>query len=233
MKTLLSLGDCNTRGFKETYTNAYPEKLAKMLNLNVINCGCTMSTTREGVRFFDDSFDSNISLITIQYGLVDSWKTFRFAPYSLYYPDTFWRKIIRKFIKKIKKIGRFLKLKRWLGEVSVVSINEYKTNIRSIIETATNTPIILIETFPNHDAARNTAIKEYNKSLHAIAANYSNVKVISVYSHFLKHLDSYYFDQTHINSSGHSFVAKELKNVYESVFRAKYDIKNTLQGVNL
>jgi glycosyltransferase involved in cell wall biosynthesis len=133
MGTLLSLGDCNTLGFQQAYKNAYPEQLAKLLGLDVLNCGCTMSTTREGLRFFYDNFTSNITLITIQYGLVDSWKTFRNAPYVLYYPNTFLRKIGRKIVKKFKKIGRILQFKNDFQSVNFIPLDLSKSRYNLFI----------------------------------------------------------------------------------------------------
>ena len=213
MHKLLSLGDCNTQGIGSSAYDAYPEKLAKRLKASLLNGGNTMSTTREGVRFFQDNFTPDVKIITIQYGLVDSWKTFRYAPYVLYYPDSRWRKFARKVAKKFKKIGRSLKLKALLGEVGVVPLDEYASNICSIIEAAKTTPVILIETIPNQETHRNEAIRSYNKRLEDIAKRYPQVYVLKTYEAFEKNMDGYYLDQTRINHSGHEFLVKELESL--------------------
>ena len=74
---ILFLGDCNTLGTPEIKGNAYPEQLKMHLNIEVINCGHTMSTTREGLEYFKEKFNTEIDILCIQYGLVDSWLTFK------------------------------------------------------------------------------------------------------------------------------------------------------------
>ncbi len=106
MSNILALGDCNTLGVKYLKENAYPEMFAKALEKTVENCGFTMSTTHEMLYFFENFKEQEKEIVLIQYGLVDSWKTFKYAPYVLYYPDNKIRKIFRKIVKKYKKIAK-------------------------------------------------------------------------------------------------------------------------------
>ena len=130
---VLALGDCNTLGDVEYKNNSFVERFGKLANMKVKNCGYTMSTTREMLHFFEKFYHKDLDTILIQYGLVDSWKTFIYSPYVLYYPDNFFRKIARKFTKKYKKIARKLNLNQKFGEKFVVSLDEYEKNIESII----------------------------------------------------------------------------------------------------
>jgi len=115
MLKLLSIGDCNTLGIGSSEYNSYPERFSRQLKADCMNKGHTMCTTREGVHYFNDFYNDSFDLVTIQYGLADSWKTISHAPYVLYYPDSFLRKLGRKLSKKYKKIAKKLGLKRWLG----------------------------------------------------------------------------------------------------------------------
>ncbi|MBE0491400.1 MAG: SGNH/GDSL hydrolase family protein [Sulfurospirillum sp.] len=217
MKTLLSLGDCNTLGIHENYKNAYPEKFANMINHKCINCGFTMSTCKEGLNFFNDTFNDQTQVLTIQYGLVDSWNTFKYSPYILYYPDNFLRKILRKIIKKYKKICRKWYLHKFFGEKNVISKNEYYNNISSILMQCKNQRIILIDTVPNLDTTRNNNIKIYNKILDDIALKYPNCRRLYLYDYFLNNTKKLYLaDGTHINNLGHNYIAEQLKELYEN-----------------
>eukprot|EP00481_Brizalina_sp_1-RS-2013_P002882 TRINITY_DN7670_c0_g1_i1.p1 TRINITY_DN7670_c0_g1~~TRINITY_DN7670_c0_g1_i1.p1 ORF type:complete len:103 (+),score=8.74 TRINITY_DN7670_c0_g1_i1:102-410(+) len=100
---VLALGDCNTLGIDNLENNSYPERFAKKYNCDIINCGYTMTTTNEAKYFFDKYYNNYVDVVLIQYGVVDSWKTFKYSPYVLYYPDNILRKIARKIVKKYKK----------------------------------------------------------------------------------------------------------------------------------
>ena len=130
MSDILALGDCNTLGIKNLKENAYPEMFAKALGKTVYNCGFTMSTTYEMLNFFEDYKEKGKEIILIQYGLVDSWKTFKYAPYVLYYPDNFMRKIFRKIVKKYKKTAKKTGLNRLLGVSNVVDLDTYEKNLK-------------------------------------------------------------------------------------------------------
>jgi len=217
MASILALGDCNMSGDKLFHKNAYAERFADKIKKTLKNAGYTMSTTREMKYFFNDFFQEETEIILIQYGLVDSWKTFKYAPYVLYYPDSRIRKIYRKLVKKYKKTAKSLGLNRWLGEMNVVPLEEYAQNIRYVIEKADDKKIVLIETIPNKQKFRNSEIMHYNKVLHTIAKEYRNVEVLSLYDDFIDKMDEYYLDQTHMNEQAYRFVANKLLRVYEKM----------------
>ncbi|MDD3342491.1 MAG: GDSL-type esterase/lipase family protein [Sulfurospirillaceae bacterium] len=218
LKTILSLGDCNTLGINENHQNAYPEKFAQAINHPCLNCGYTMSTTREGKHFFNAFNHPNVSIITIQYGLVDSWSTFKYSPYVLYYPETFGRKIGRKIVKKYKKICKSLGLNSLFGTKKVVPLEEYIANIEAIIQASTATMIILIDTIPNKETYRNESIQHYNQALSQLAMRYKHCYKLDIYETFSKKMELLYSDDTHMNDLGHQLVTQKLVELYENSF---------------
>ena len=212
MSGLLALGDCNTLGVKDLKGDAYPEKFAAALDKRIDNCGFTMSTTREMLHFFKDHTGEQKELILIQYGLVDSWKTFRYAPYVLYYPESSVRKIFRKVVKKYKKIAKKIGLNGLLGVRSVVPIEEYERNIRNVIEQTTS-KIFLIETIPHQETSRNSEIMRYNTVLLRLSKEYDHVYYVPLYDDFLGKKE-YYLDNTHMNQKGYEEVTKKLLSLY-------------------
>jgi len=215
-KKILFLGDCNTLGTPEIEGKAYPEQLARQLNIEVINCGHTMSTTREGLEYFKEKFNTDIDLLCIQYGLVDAWLTFKYAPYVLYYPDSKWRKIGRKFTKKFKKLCKKFGLNESNGTQNVVPLEEYLRNILWMHKHSPNTPVILIDTVPNKDTTRNTEIKRYNQALSNLSEQYPHVFKLSIYHDFEGSQKHHYIDPTHISPVGHAFVANKLFTLIQS-----------------
>jgi len=213
MSKILALGDCNTLGVKYLKNNAYPERFAKAVNKTVDNCGFAMSTTNEMLHFFQDFKDNETEIILIQYGLVDSWKTFKYAPYVLYYPDNKIRKIFRKIVKKYKKTAKKIGLNRLLGVSNVVALETYKNNIESIIQQSKDCTIFLISTIPNLDTSRNSEIIRYNQVLLQLSKNYPHVHFIDVYNDFVDRSD-YYLDNTHINESGYELITQKILSVY-------------------
>lgn len=213
---LLALGDCNTQGDTHYRNNSFPEKFAKKINATVQNCGYTMSTTRE-MQYFAKEYLPDADIILIQYGLVDSWKTFKYAPYVLYYPDNFLRKIARKFAKKYKKIARKCGLNKTLGENSVVPIDQYKINIENIISNNKDKTFILIDTVPNKDFSRNDEIKKYNRTLEEISQAYQNVQHLKLFEIFINSMDKYYLDETHINGDGYDAITNQLLELFDNI----------------
>lgn len=208
---ILSVGDCNTEGIDNLKFNSYPERLASILDLQVINCGYTMTTTREGLLLFNKNYDEDVDIVTIQFGLVDSWKTFKYSPYVLYYPDNIFRKISRKIVKKIKKIAKTIKLNDLLGLKNVVDIHEYENNIKDMIEKIDkNKKILLIETIPNKELYRNNEILKYNNILKKLSENYNNCIYVDIYKDFINNFDQWYYDSTHINSIGYDFISNKI-----------------------
>lgn len=213
---ILALGDCNTQGDTHYKNNSFPEKFAEKINAKVQNCGYTMSTTIE-MQHFAKEYLSDADIILIQYGLVDSWKTFKYAPYVLYYPENFLRKIARKFTKKYKKIARKCGLNKTLGENNVVPIEQYKTNIENIITDNSNKTFILIDTVPNKDISRNDEIEKYNRALKEISNRHKNVYHLKLFEIFMDKMDEYYLDNTHINGRGYDAIANLLLELFQNI----------------
>jgi len=213
MAKILALGDCNTLGIQHLKGNSYPERFAKKIGKNVHNCGFTMSTTNEMLHFFKDFKKDDTEIILIQYGLVDSWKTFKYAPYVLYYPDNPIRKIFRKIIKKYKKTAKNIGLNKLLGVSNVVDVESYKNHIESVILRSQNCKIFLISTIPNIDKTRNSEIIRYNEVLSQLAIKYAHVHYVEVYNDFLGHQE-YYLDNTHMNDTGYEIISQKLLSVY-------------------
>jgi lysophospholipase L1-like esterase len=214
MSKILALGDCNTLGVQHLKGNVYPELFAKALNKTVDNYGFTMSTTNEMLHFFQNFKDNETEIILIQYGLVDSWKTFKYAPYVLYYPDNKIRKFFRKIVKKYKKIAKKIGLNKLLGVSNVVALEEYESNIESVIQQAQDCTIFLIDTIPNLDISRNSEIMRYNQVLFRLSEQYTYVHYVEVYNDFLNKPD-YYLDATHMNEKGYDVITQKILSIYQ------------------
>lgn len=213
MSTILALGDCNTLGVKDLRGNAYPEKFASALGETVDNCGFTMSTTYEMLHFFEEFEVQEKEIILIQYGLVDSWKTFKYAPYVLYYPDNSVRKIFRKIVKKYKKIAKKIGLNKLLGVSNVVALDIYENNIKSVLEKTQNSTVLLVDTIPNLDISRNSEIVKYNQVLSRLSTQYAHVHYVEVCNDFLDKPE-YYLDNTHMNEQGYECITQKILSVY-------------------
>jgi lysophospholipase L1-like esterase len=213
MAEILALGDCNTLGVQENRYNTYAEKVAALLGKSVKNCGYTMSTSREMQYFFQDFYTKKTEIILCQYGLVDSWKTFKYAPYVLYYPDNGIRKILRKIVKKYKKTAKQIGLNSLLGVENVVPLEEYTQNIRNMIESAQKSDVFLIDTVPNMDTSRNDEIQRYNSVLQTLAQEYEHVIYVAIYDCFLNRAE-YYLDATHLNAKGYELISKKILDLY-------------------
>ena len=210
MKKILAIGDCNTLGSNELANDSYPERLGSYYKAEVINTGLTMSTSREGIELLKHHFDDDVDCVTIQFGLADSYKTFKYAPYIPYYPDNIVRKQIRRLVKKYKKISRRVGLSKRLGEVNVVPFEEYRDNYRKMIESTQGKLVILLETIPNQITWRNSEIVRYNGIIRQLAAEYPNCIFIELYDHFLKRFNDFYLDPTHSNEKGYNFIAEQI-----------------------
>lgn len=223
MSKILALGDCNTLGAGEFKYQSYPERFAKYINASIKNCGYTMSTTREMLYFAKENIE-DADIVFIQYGLVDSWKTFKYSPYVLYYPDNIMRKYYRKLVKKYKKICKTIGLNRIFGTENVVPDREYRDNIESLIREYPNKLFILIDTIPNKALWRNKEIIRYNKILEDISIENENTFYLKIYNFFLENFDVYYLDKTHINERGYEFILSQLVKVYENINKNKFSI---------
>lgn len=210
MKNILALGDCNTLGIGTLRYNGYPERTARKLGLGVTNLAYTMATTREGLFLFRENMDDNTGLILIQFGLVDSYLTFRYAPYVLYYPDNPVRKQWRSIVKKYKKLCRRWGFNRVFGTREVVGPREYEQNLSVLVSRAENTQVLLVETIPHKQRQRNENIQRYNGIMKRVASRYGHVKVVELFDLFLSRLDTFYLDETHCNSRGHDFITDRI-----------------------
>jgi len=211
---ILALGDCNTKGIEECYNNAYPELLAKKLHADVLNIGHTMATTREGVELFNEVKDQYFDIVLISFGLTDSWKTFKYAPYVLYYPDNPRRKLLRKIVKKFKKIGKKLNFIELLGEESVVPEKEYIENIQYIIKHFKDSKIFILDTLPKKEEYRNVSIKKYNLLLD-LFVKFDNVIRIELYDYFDVHRELF-LDKTHLNTKGYEYISEQIFDTIEN-----------------
>lgn len=205
---ILALGDCNTLGIEDCYKNAYPEMLAKALNAEVKNLGHTMATTREAIELFNEVKDEDFDIVLISFGLTDSWKTFKHAPYVLYYPDSIWRKFLRKIVKKFKKIGKKLNFMKFLGEESVVPEKEYIENLQYIVNHLTKSKVFILDTLPKKEEYRNVSIKKYNMLLDSFTGS-KNVTRIKLYDYFDQHRELF-VDKTHLNKQGYEYIRDKI-----------------------
>lgn len=222
---VLALGDCNTLGAGELKNKSYPERFAASINASIKNCGYTMSTTREMQYFVKDNIQ-NADIVLIQYGLVDSWKTFKYSPYVLYYPDNTFRKYYRKLVKKYKKICKSIGLNKLLGVENVVPDKEYKNNIEHLIKRFPDKFFILVDTIPNKALWRNGEIVRYNKIIEDIAVRNLNANYLKIYDIFLNNFDYYYLDKTHINDTGYNFISLQLIELYNNLKNKNDNEKN-------
>ncbi|SPL72625.1 SGNH/GDSL hydrolase family protein [Acinetobacter stercoris] len=204
----VSLGGCNTIGEVSNFGRAYPDLIAQTKGWNLENYGYTMSSTREGLQFFNLKNCSTADVISIQYGGVDSWLTFKGSPFALYYPDSPWRKFYRKIIKKIKKIARKLKWHRIVGSENVVPKDEYRRNIQHIIDHSQAKIILLVDTYPNKDMSRENRIIEYNKILEELS-DQKRVFHVKNYNILKKNMTDYFEDSTHLSELGQKIVAAQ------------------------
>jgi lysophospholipase L1-like esterase len=216
IQKILAIGDCNTLGADQLGVKSFPERLGALIGAEVINLGHTMATTREGVNILRDSSLDDVDCVFIQFGLVDSYKTFKFSPYILYFPDNFLRKQIRSVVKKYKKICRKIGLNKYLGEINVVPIDEYEDNIRRMIEQAIPRTVVLIDTIPSKRLELNDEIRRYNNKLTSICQQYPNCLKVDLEVFFEQNLENYYLDQTHCNAVGCDFIAQKIREALET-----------------
>jgi lysophospholipase L1-like esterase len=207
---LLALGDCNTLGTIELEPFAYPVLLGQRLGARTVNCGHTMSTVREGWEYARRKLSAETGYLTIQFGQVDAWLTFRGAPYVLNYPDNFMRRALRKFVKKFKKMARKAGVHRWLGEANVVSQAEYRARLMDIIELARqrspHVRICLVATPPSLMEDRNPRIETYNQILKQVA-DACGCMFVDAYSIFHGKPEMF-VDPIHLNKEAHAWVAQ-------------------------
>jgi len=209
-KKLLAVGDCNTLGAGRLEKRSFPERFATLAGVQVKNVGHTMATTREGIHLLRN-FVTEADWVFIQFGLVDSYKTFKYSPYVLYYPDNLLRKSLRSLVKKYKKTCKKLGLNKSLGEVNVVDIEEYKENVSQMITIARPKTVFLLDTVPNKQLWRNSEIKRYNNILTQLNEEHDNCIKIDLFDIFIENLDNFYMDETHCNEAGYNCIAKRIQ----------------------
>lgn len=207
----IAYGDCNTEGLREAPLALWPERVAIGLGLTLTNCGHTMSTTRELGRYAISHPPQGYDLAMVQYGLVDSWLTFRGAPYVLYYPDNPLRKLARKLVKKLKKRARQWHWHERLGAVEQVPEAEYRQRLEALVQSAPQTPFVLVDTAPNMDLPRNPRIQRYNAILAQVAASYDHVVYVATYDLlWQQRQQALMADGTHLTAIGHQLVAEQV-----------------------
>jgi lysophospholipase L1-like esterase len=209
MQKIVAIGDCNTLGSGKCEKKGYPEKVGASLGVQVVNRGHTMATSREGIYFLQEEV-ATADYVLIQFGLVDSYMTFKYSPYVLYYPDNFFRKNLRALTKKFKKVCRNRGLNKAIGEINIVPADEYEHNIRSMVELASPRRVMLIDTVPNRQLERNGEIERYNTILDTIANNYEFCTKVDLYADFINGLDTLYADSTHCNDEGYNLIAEKI-----------------------
>ena len=208
MNSCIAFGDCNTEGVKGYHEPVWPERVAEHFAMALTNCGHTMSTTRELLRYAAAFPPGSYQLAFVQYGLVDSWLTFRGAPYVLYYPDSPRRKLARKLVKKLKKWARRFHLQERWGEVEQVPLDEYLGNIERVVRSAPDTRFVLVATPPNLDEPRNPRIERYNRGLQQMAAREPNAVLADAFQQLWQHRATVLMsDGTHLTADGHRIVA--------------------------
>lgn len=209
-RILLSLGDCNTEGIAETKDVAYPWLVARRLGVPVKNCGLAMATIREGWEHAQRQLSADTGYLTIQFGLVDSWLTFRGAPYVLYYPDNPGRRLLRKLVKKFKKTARNLGVHKRLGEAHVVSPEEYQSRLTAIIQLArqrsADIRIALIATAPTIVPDRNPGIEKFNGVMRRVAEE-QRCRYVDGFTPFVGKPDLI-LDSVHLNREAHATLAE-------------------------
>lgn len=215
----VAYGDCNTEGLKGEHFPLWPNIVCESMAIELTNCGHTMSTTRELLQYNHSFPASHYAFAFIQYGLVDSWLTFRGAPYVLYYPDYPLRKLARKLVKKLKKLARVWQLQKKLGAVEQVPPSEYRDNICDVIASAEHTRFVLVATPPNLDETRNARIKRYNQVLAQIAEAHEHVLFVDTYDDLWAHRDfAFMGDGTHLTVVGHERVAEKVRKAIKDAW---------------
>lgn len=207
---ILAIGDCITSGVGHCLNNSYPEKIGIALDIPVKNFGRAMFSSREGLALLKDKDSDEVDCIFIQFGLKDAYKTFKYSPNIPYYPDNFLRKKVRKVVKKYKKTCRKIGLNKLLGEVNVISEQEYRHNVSLMVELCKGKQVILPEIIPHQESYRNTSIQQYNTILEQIAKNNDNCLLIKLYDDFLQKMPEYYLDMVHPNELGYSFISEKI-----------------------
>jgi lysophospholipase L1-like esterase len=221
MKGILAVGDCITRGIKHCFENSYPEQVGRALNIPVKNCGRAMCSSKEGIFMLEDNDSHEFDYVFIQFGLKDAYSTFKYSPNILYYPDNFFRKQVRKIVKKYKKACKKNGLNNLLGEVCVVPEQEYRNNVSLMVERCKSKLVVLPEIIPHQEIARNNSIQRYNTILEDIAKTHDNCIFVRLFDDFLKKMPQYYLDMGHPNEFGYSYISGKILEHLDEVAMKK------------
>lgn len=210
----IAYGDCNTEGIRQFTGRLWAQRVADALDMPLTNCGHTMSTTRELRHYAQHYPPSQYRVAMIQYGLVDSWLTFRGAPYVLYYPDSPRRRLARKMVKKLKKWARRFHLQARLGAVEQVPLEEYLSTLRAVVKSAPKTLFVLVGTAPNLDDTRNPRIRRYNAALKELAGRCDNTLYVNAFDEIWALRETTLMrDGTHLTDEGHALLADKVISV--------------------
>ncbi len=204
---LVAVGDCNTCGISvpaagRTILQKTAEGLARTgVRCSLQDLGQGMATSREGVaRMTRDALPADVGLVN--FGLVDSWVTSIPGIYIPYFPDNWVRKWSRKILKSIKRRLRADRIRRYVPFGPVVPLQEYETNIRSIMARLwclnPSAVIVLWGTAPvQSNETRNSNIQRYNERLRSIARDSNCIYIDTVaVLESIKNVDLY-VDEVH------------------------------------
>jgi lysophospholipase L1-like esterase len=216
MKGILAVGDCVALGTADCLGNSYPERIGRALDTQVSNRSKGMCTSREGKALLRDNLTNEFDCVILQFGLVDAYTTFKYAPYIPYYPDSMFRKTIRNIVKKFKKLCRKYGLHERFGEDNVISEAEYRANFQHLIRLCENRLVIIPETIPHLDTFRNPHIKRYNKALEDIALENEHCCFVRLFDNFLSSQSLFYLDKGHPNNTGYTHITDEVLRSLEN-----------------
>ena len=225
---ILTLGDCNTLGMELLQSSAYtfPYKLISFMqddgfDVELLNLGMTMSTTREGVTLMkDQGVQYAADLIIINYGLVDCWVTTIPSIYVPYYPDSPGRKRRRKLLKSLKRRLRRPLLLRFVPTGYVVSPDEFSKNLTEMANLARNknsgVDIIFWGSMPvREDATRNESLILYNAVLKEVASKVGGY-YLDASSLFNEDEEKslWYLDEVHLTAEVHGRIAQGMQALW-------------------
>lgn len=174
---VLALGDCNTSTIDPNQGTA-PQGLVEALQrrgvqTELVNLGVGMFSSREGLAQSRD-YHQPADVAIINYGLVDAWITTIPQFYVPYYPNSRFRKRLRKLLKFIKRILRKRGLLSLVATGPVVPPAEFERNLEGIIHSVrSRNPAAIVylwATLPvPDDPERSRSIGRHNELLKNVA----------------------------------------------------------------
>jgi len=173
-----------------------------------------MNTSREGIARMRDR-SQPADLLLINFGLVDAWVTAIPWIYVPYYPDSRWRKWSRKGLKFVKRRLRAPWIRRILGRGTVVPKEEYRRNIRNIVEIERgrnpDVDVVLWSCVRTRDnPSRDRLLSDYNEVLRTLSEELSTrffdaAEQIREFPHA-----ETYLDEVHLSAAAAAFLADRL-----------------------